>query len=156
MVHAGPDCMGLSIDDLPTMQGVAQLQLLLGHVNKQDRTGTLICIERDYLKLVIGLGKCLLREPHIAALDHAPSTWITSICGFLQQHKSEVELQHKKVVALQRNGDALIMQLATDGYYNLKLIQQCRLYLKFVTLADVINIAGNKLEKCDQEEICQA
>jgi len=39
------------------------------------------------------------------------------------------------------------MQLALDGRYKLKLIQQCRLYLKVVTLADVFNAAGDQLEK---------
>ena len=49
MVHAGPEWLGLVIDYLPTMQGVAQLQLLLGHANKQYFTATLIQIERDSL-----------------------------------------------------------------------------------------------------------
>ena len=92
MVHAGPAWLGSCLDDLPTMQGVAQLQLLLGHVNKQDCTGTLICIEQDYLELIIGLGKYPFLKPQISSLDHKPTTWITSICNFLQQQQSKVEL----------------------------------------------------------------
>ena len=34
LVHAGPSNLELDIDDLPTVQGTAQLQLLLGHINK--------------------------------------------------------------------------------------------------------------------------
>ena len=49
LVHTGLEWLGLGVDDLPTMQGVAQLQLLLGHVIKQDRTGKLITIEQDHL-----------------------------------------------------------------------------------------------------------
>ena len=47
LVHASLEWMGLGVDDLPNMQGVAQLQLLLGHLNKQDRTGQLIAIEQE-------------------------------------------------------------------------------------------------------------
>ena len=130
MEHAGAAWLGLGLDDLPTMQGVAQLQLLLGHVNKQDRTGTLIQIERDYLELVIGLGKCPLIEPRIALFEHTPTTWITSICNFLHRQQSKVEMRHKKVVSLQRDRDAYIMQLAIDGNYKLEHIQQCQLFSK--------------------------
>ena len=83
LVHAGQEWLGLGVDDLPTMQGVAQLQLLLGHINKQDSTGKIITIKWDHLELVIGMGKCPLQEPHIALLKHVPRTWITSICDFL-------------------------------------------------------------------------
>lgn len=146
LVHAGPDWLGLGVDDLPTMQGVAQLQLLLGHVNKQDRTGELIHIERDHLEVIIGVGKCPLKDPHITQMDHAPRTWITSISEFLHRHDCVVELRHKKVVPLQRDQDKYIMQLALDGRFDLSLVQQCRLFLKVVTIADVINAAGDQLE----------
>ena len=39
------------------------------------------------------------------------------------------------------------MQLALDGIYNLKLIQQCRLWLQVVTLADICDPVGTKIEK---------
>ena len=147
MVHAGPAWLGLGIDDLPTLQGVAQLQLLLGHVNKQDRTGTLILIEQDYLELVIGLGKFPLMEPQIALLDHTPTTWITSICSFLQHQQRKVELRHRRVVPLQSDRDIYIMKLAIEENYKLELIQQCHLFLKVATLADLIKAAGDKLEE---------
>ena len=131
---------------------MAQLQLLLGYVNKQDCTGTLIRIEQDYLELVIGLGKCPLLEPHIASFEYTPTTWITSICDFLHWQQSKVEMRHKKVVPLQRDRDAYIMQLAIDGNYKLEHIQQCRLFLKAATLADIINAAGDKYTY-DQAEI---
>ena len=51
-VHAGADDLGLGIDDAVCMLGVAQLQLLLGHLNKDDRTGRLIQIDRDFIELV--------------------------------------------------------------------------------------------------------
>ena len=34
LAHAGPERLGLGIDDMAMVQGIAQLQLLLGHLNK--------------------------------------------------------------------------------------------------------------------------
>ena len=146
MVHSGPDWPGLGIDDLPTMQGVALLQLLFRHLNKQDCTGVLIQIEWDYLELVIGLGKCPLLEPHIASLDYAPATWITSISDFLHQHQSKVEVKHKNVMPIQRNHNRHMKQLALDVNFKLELIHQCWLCLHVATLADVVNTEGSQLE----------
>ena len=39
------------------------------------------------------------------------------------------------------------MQVALDGNYNLKLIQQCRLRLQVCTLADICDAAGRRVEK---------
>ena len=147
LVHAGTNSMGLGIEDLPTMQGISQLQLLLGHANKQDRTATLILIERDYLELTIGVGRCPLLEPYIATLEHVPDTWMTSICSFLHKNNSSVEIRHTRVVPVQQDQDQYIMQLALDGNYNLRLIQQCRLYLQAATLADIINADRTQLEE---------
>ena len=147
MVHAGSDWLGIGVDDLYTMQGVAQLQLMLGHVNKGDRTGELIRIERDWLELALGLGKCPLKEPHIVNYKHAPMTWVTLICAFLYRNGSSVELRHDRVVPIQRANNQYLMQLAIDGNFNLNLIQQCRLYLKVATMADVCNVSGDRLEE---------
>ena len=86
-------------------------------------------------------------EPYIVTLEHVPDTWMTSICSFLYMNKSSVEIRHNRVVPVQRDRDQYIMQLALDGNYKLRLIQQCRMYLQVATLADIINAEGNQLEE---------
>ena len=39
------------------------------------------------------------------------------------------------------------MQIALDGNFNLRLIQQCRLRLQVCTLADICDASGRKVEK---------
>ena len=56
MIHSGPNNLSLGIDDLPTIHGIAQLKILLGHLNIADRTGRIIEFDRDHLELTIGLG----------------------------------------------------------------------------------------------------
>ena len=85
LVHEGPESLGLGIDNMAMVQGIDQLQLLLGNLNKTDCTGTLIIIALSYLELEIGLGKCPLGHPHTTTLEHVTMTWITSIAHFLHR-----------------------------------------------------------------------
>lgn len=147
LVHAGPDDLGLGIDDLPTIQGVAQLQLLMGHLNKADRTGTLLEITLGVLELEIGLGKCPLWWPHTTTLEHVSDTWLTSIGRFLHRHHCRVEMRTKRPVQAQRGNDKFLMQVALDGNFKLVLIQQCRIWLQVATLADICDAAGRRVEK---------
>ena len=147
LVHAGPDALGLGIDDLPTLQGVAQLQLLMGHLNKADRTGDLIEITLGSLEMEIGLGKCPLWYPHTTTLEHVSDTWVSSIGRFLHRLKCRVETRTTRQVEVQRENDYFIMQLALDGNFNLPLVQQCRLWLRVSTVADISDASGRRLEK---------
>ena len=79
--------------------------------------------------------------------DHVPRTWITSVGSFLAETNSEVEVRGKRVVTPQRRNDRFIMQLAVDGKFSLKKIQQCRMFLTAATLADITNAEGQRVEK---------
>ena len=70
MLHSVPDNLGLGIDNLPSIHGVAQLHLLLGHVNMGDRTSKIIEINCNHLELIIGLGTCPLADPHSTSHNH--------------------------------------------------------------------------------------
>ena len=98
MIHAGPANMGLDIDNFLTMQGIAQLQLLLRHINKRDWTGCLIESSSKHLELKIGLGTCPLASPHIVQYEHVSTTWVASVCNFLHRTNSWVEKCGSRVV----------------------------------------------------------
>ena len=142
LVHAGPECLGLGIDNMAMVQGISQLQLLLGHLNKPDRTGTLIKIALSYLELEIGLGKCPLGYPHTTTLEHVTMTWTTSIGHFLHRMGCRVEVRSDRLMTHQRKDDKFLMQVALDGNFKIKLIQQCRLWLQVYTLADICDASG--------------
>ena len=117
LVHGGSNVFGLVIDNFFHVQGVAQLQLLLGHLNKEDRTGKLIRIEKDNLELLIGLGKCPLLHPHTTQYKYVPNKWITYISLFLCKLNSKVEVRGNQVIKLQSKYEHHLMQIS--------VIQQC-------------------------------
>ena len=129
VVHAGVADMGLGIDDFTCVHGVAQLQLLLGHLNKRDRTGQLLQIERDYIELVVGTGACSLDTPAVTTLPHCPDTCMMLVCGFLHSVGGSVDTASKQVIPPQRERDQYVMQLAVDRNFDIKAIQRCRLWL---------------------------
>ena len=61
--------------------------------------------------------------------------------------KCRVEARTTRQVEFQRENDKYLMQIAMDGNLNLRLIQQCRLWLQVCTLADICDASGRKVEK---------
>ena len=132
--------MGMGLDNMVCVHGVAQLQLLLGHLNKRDRTGQLIQIDRDYVELLVGTGVFPLANLSVSSLSHSPTMWVTSICGYLYSVGGAAVTNFKQVISFQRENNHFIMQLAIDSNFCIKSIQQCCLWLQVATLADVLEI----------------
>ena len=69
VAYAGAEYFGLDLKDYSASQGLAQLEMYVGHCRCQDRTGQLMMIERDYVELLIGRGKCPLEYPEESKID---------------------------------------------------------------------------------------
>ena len=57
IAYASRMYFGLELIDYAVSQGLAQMELYVGHSRKHDRTGQLMQIEREHIELVIGKGK---------------------------------------------------------------------------------------------------
>ena len=111
-----------------------------------DRTGELIRIAHDQIELSLGHGVSPLEQPGTALGKHGLNTWLQSICRFLSDINSRIELRDPRTVSLQRENDKHIMTLAAKGGFDLELIQQLHLYLQAVTIADIATAFGTRLE----------
>ena len=85
VAFAGPEYFGLDLNDFAAIQGMAQLEMYVGHCRCQDRTGDLLLIEKDYVELIIGKGVCPLEHPKSVAVDYVEQTWIVTLAAFLQR-----------------------------------------------------------------------
>ena len=105
VAFAGVEDLGVGLDDIVCVLGVAQLLLLLGHMNKQDRTGQIIQIDRDYIELIVGTGAYPLAPPLVTRLPHFPNTWLTSVCKVLHSVGGIVDINSQRVIPVQREND---------------------------------------------------
>ena len=117
LVHGGNRYFGLQIEDAHFLRGTLQLQFLIGHLNQQESTGKLLQISLDDLELILGLGHSPLQHPSDVTNENNPDKWIQSLCRFLYDCDSAVEVRGSRVVKPQRVNDYHIMQLEKSGGY---------------------------------------
>ena len=87
------------------IQGLAQMELYVVHIRKNDRTVKLIQIEREHIELVIGKGKCPLDHPDTTTSSYIEETWITSLGKFLHKCNGRIVTDRNPVAKNQRNND---------------------------------------------------
>ena len=136
----------MGIDNIACVFGVAQLQLLLGHLNKRNRTGQLIQFDRDCVESTVRTGVCLLATPLVTRMPHCPNTWMTSVFKFLHSVGGTIDTNSRRVIPVQGENDHYIMQLTIDSNFSAEAIQQCCLWLQVTTLADVTQTDRQRLE----------
>lgn len=78
IIHGPFDYGGLEIPHIYTLQGADKLQLFIGHLRIQDRTGQLIHCNLTYLQLLSGTGTFILNQSfqHYQWVERG---WITSL-----------------------------------------------------------------------------
>ena len=69
VAYSGPEYFGLDLNDFAASQGVAQLEMYVGHCRCRDRNGNLLLIGKDYVELLIGKGQCPLEYPASTLVD---------------------------------------------------------------------------------------
>ena len=82
IAYAGPEYFRLDLTDFAASQGVAQLKMYVGHCCRRDRTGELLLIKKDYIELLVGRGKCLLKHPLGVMVEYIEQTWIVALANF--------------------------------------------------------------------------
>ena len=90
------------MDDLYVTQGTDKIKYYVGHIRTKSDTSDLLKIEKDYMELVIGRGKCPLRNPEINEDAWAPKTWIQQLGSFLQECDGYIESEGKRLIHNQR------------------------------------------------------
>ena len=109
MAYTGLEYFGLDLNDYAASQGVAQLEMYVGHCRRKDHTGTLLLIEKEYVEIIVGRGQCPLEHPESAMVDYVEDSWIISLAGFLHWCQGQVITKTQRVVEKQCNNDKFIM-----------------------------------------------
>ena len=76
---------GLGMTNLYVYQGIEKIKMYIGHTRMDSTTGELMKIEKPYLELESGRGKCPLANPEICNDIWMPRTWISTLGIFLRE-----------------------------------------------------------------------
>ena len=106
----GPPSLGaFGFTNTWTNQGIAQLQLLLGHLCKNEEIGELTNILLETLQLVIGSPLPLFHYPLTQVMKFCTHNWLLNIWEFLLSIHSTIHLERAWILELQRTNDVSLM-----------------------------------------------
>ena len=92
-----------------TDQGIAQVQLLMGHLHQQEEIGQLTITLLEILLIVIGSVLPLFSYPLSQVLKYCQWTWLINVWDFLVSIEGTIHLEHKWTLTIQRTHDVFLM-----------------------------------------------
>ena len=135
--------LGLGLPHLYTLQGIIHFEDLIHHTSQGTLTGDLYRSTLEQLMINIGYGSDLFSAPYAALGKLMPYTWMTHMWEFLAGNGLRV--RHDIVLRLLRQHDSFIMRRAVEvsfPFETLDAINRCRLYLRVLTVAEIVTADG--------------
>ena len=150
--YAPVSVQGLGLPHVFSLQGIAHLKIMLSKIAKDERIGTLLLAQMEYLGLEIGNMHNIFDLQYSEWSLFATPTWITSTWQFCDKYN--IQLNGPRVSStLQRVNDVLVMEkvLEYKAHFTEKdliLVNQCRQYLQVMYLSDMVSGDGRVIEEC--------
>jgi hypothetical protein len=135
-----------------TDQGIAQVQLLMGHLRQQGEIGQLTIILLEILQLDIGSVLPLFSYPLSQVLKYCQRTWLLNVWDFLVSIEGTMHLEHKWNLAIQQTHDVFLMDAIMNHtpHFPPKVLKQmnaCPIFLQVLSLADISDGSGYEILK---------
>ena len=139
IVYGPKTVQGLGLKDPYIVQGLTWIQTLMRHGDRATVTGQLLRASMENLHLEIGTGAAFFEDDYDVWAPLATDCWLKHVWQFQAEHGIRVEHTVPKLCK-QTTADEFLMPLfAAQGYSgnDLRLLNQCRCYLRAVTTADI-------------------
>ena len=147
----GPACLGgANFRSLYTIQGTGQVLSFIKYWRSPSQAGKLLRIAVAWTQYAIGTSTSFLGNPN-EPLPHMEVKWLKSLREYLRHVGGSLHLDQSYVPDLERAHDHYIMDLIikSDKYDPAEITQlnHCRLYLQAITLSDITNAKGDRLDQ---------
>ena len=145
IVHGPLVLGGMDWESLCTTALIEITTLALKHVKADDEVGKMIRINLDTVQLKAGISTPVLE--YDKELPGVGKNWIKTLHDRLAQNNMKMIVWGVWVPSKQRTNDKIIMDEIIPHHTDreIKMIQQCRIYLKAVTLADITDESGQMI-----------
>ena len=137
---------GLGITHLYHLQGQEKLKLFLMHLRRNDTSGNLLRIAMENTQMEIGIGNFFMKEDYYDYNDFITKNWVTHLWQYLSDCNSTVIPTQHANYEMPRESDQYFMTLiyaAKLSTEDKEIINQIRLRMKILTLADIVAIGSN-------------
>ena len=150
----GPPSLGaLGFTNMWTDQGIAQVQLLLGHLCQGQEIGQLLQVLMETLQMVIGSSLPLFHYPIQQILKFCHRNWLLNVWEFLFSIQGKIHLENAWNLVPQHRHDVFLMDAVLEHTPSfppkiLKCFNACWIFLQVFTLADICDGSGRDILKC--------
>ena len=139
IVYGSRRFAGLSLKHLYSDQGIKHVLQLIKYYRADNSVGRLMKISIRWLRLIAGTSFCPLSNPYynFQYIDHP---WFCTTLRFLKETKASLETDDP-LQYLSRVDDSCLMedfQLSDPTLAELVHLNRCRLYLRVLTLSDIV------------------
>ena len=139
---------GLNFKHLYIHQGTMHVTQFIKHYRSGGNIGKLLQIALRWLRLIAGFSFCPLRRPQ-ANYHHIEDKWFGTTIRFLHECNAWIETDDN-IQIYSRTQDSSLMEdflLLDPSPGKLKLLNQCRLFLRVTSLSDICTENGDKLTR---------
>ena len=151
-VLCGPNWLGgANFFHLYDIQGHGQLKLFItSWRTPKTHSGQLLRIAVSWAQYCTGTGRSIFKDV-TTPLPHLESQWLKSLRTYLKDINGWLEIGTNTVPELQREHDSFIMDAVLDPAAKfqpkeIKMVNYCRMHLRVLTVADIANAAGNRID----------
>ena len=136
---------GMGWEEINTTAMYEATNLALKHLKRDDDVGKLIKINIETTQLLAGVGTPVLELN--TCIKYLEDSWIMTLHNHLINTGMHLVTQDTWVPNIQRVNDNIIMDMV-QGYFSpneLRFINQCRLYLQALSIADITTLDGRSI-----------
>ena len=147
----------MDLEDLYLSQGLMQIEKFVQHIGANSITGKLIRVSLELCQLEVGIGQNIFSLHYSDHHFLVEDSWIKNIWKFTSEYSITIINRITELPLPQREGDVFLMEeFHNQGYskHQLEILNQCRIYLRVLTLADVMTGAGDSFTEaylCQRE-----
>jgi hypothetical protein len=148
VLHGPRRLGGLGLPDLYIEQGTEHVLFLLRHVRPRTIIGETIQLLIDWYQLYSGQTNPIMEYVTMSTELYVPGEWINATRQYLRDADQHLKLHGAYTPTLRCAGDRCLMQDALGWTQQPQLltdINNCRLYLRAETLADITTADGTEL-----------
>jgi hypothetical protein len=142
---------GANFRHLYVQQGINQTVMFITQWRKNSMSGNLLKIAVAWFQVQTGVSYSIL--DHVkASLPQLESKWLSSLRNFLAGVDARLAIDQPSLPRLQRLHDFNLMDVIQSSQKftptEICRLNYCRLFLKAVTVSDLTDISGKRLDPC--------